>query len=161
MEWERREPPLYSWNEGSGLGVVLGQPRFLLREPQCVTSDRGKFGLVEACWACWFSRLAQRPMGMNRRGRARAARRLRSGWRVGGLWWVCTGPFPAENDLALVAQLASLFATKDIGLRYVYDVGRLTDHERARIDEVQGTLEALPEPLLGALRWSSESAGER
>lgn len=84
----------------------------------------------------------------------------RSGWlRSARLWMISTEPFPEENDLALVEQLASLVATKDISLRYVYDAGRLTDRERTRLDEVQGTLEALPEALLGALRWSSAMRG--
>ncbi len=80
----------------------------------------------------------------------------RSGWlRNAKLWMIGADTFPEENDLALVEQIASLVAAKDVSLRYVYDASRLSARERADIEGRQGTFDALPSELLAALRWSS------
>ncbi|MCH8129924.1 MAG: helix-turn-helix transcriptional regulator [Acidobacteria bacterium] len=79
----------------------------------------------------------------------------RSGWlRSAKLWTIGAEPFPEENDLALVEQISSLVAGKDVSLRYVYRSERLNDQERTQLDRTQGTLDALPTSLLAALRWS-------
>lgn len=80
----------------------------------------------------------------------------RSRWlRGSNLWMMGSQPFAEERDLALVEQLASLVATKDVSLRYVFEADRLNVAERDRLSENQGRVEALPSVLLRALRWSS------
>ncbi len=79
----------------------------------------------------------------------------RSGWlRSAKLWMIGSQPFPEENDLALVEQIASLVATKDVSVRYVFNADRLNQQERAQMETNQGTLDMLPTSLLDALRWS-------
>lgn len=80
----------------------------------------------------------------------------RSGWlRNAKLWSISADPFPEENDLALVEQVASLVSTKQVSLRYVCSADRLNAREREHLPRTQGTLDALPSSLLAALRWSS------
>jgi transcriptional regulator with XRE-family HTH domain len=80
----------------------------------------------------------------------------RSGWlRRAKIWMIASDPFPEETDLALVEQIAALVSTKEVSLRYVYPADRLNEQERMQLGAVQGTLGALPEPLLDALRWSN------
>lgn len=78
-----------------------------------------------------------------------------AGWlRNAKLWSICAEKFPEENDVALVEQIASLVVSKNISLRYVFDAERLDERTRADLVRTQGTFDALPEPLIGALRWS-------
>lgn len=80
----------------------------------------------------------------------------RSGWlRNAKLWMVSDLPFPEENDLALVEQIAALFAAKNISVRYVFAAARLDDVHREQLRDNQATLDALPTCLLDALRWSA------
>ncbi len=80
----------------------------------------------------------------------------RSGWlRNAKLWMIGAEAFPEENDLALVEQIGSLVATKDVGLRYVYSASRLSEHELADLAPRQGSFDAIPRELLTALRWSN------
>ncbi|MEE9294155.1 MAG: helix-turn-helix transcriptional regulator [Phycisphaerae bacterium] len=80
----------------------------------------------------------------------------RAGWlRNANVWMIGAGTFPEEHDLALVEQIASLVATKEIGLRYVFGADRLEDVERAQLSQLQGTFDVLPSSLRRALRWSA------
>lgn len=80
----------------------------------------------------------------------------RSGWlRGANLWMISAEPFPEESDLALVEQVASVVASKNVSLRYVFGVDRLNDQEREQLSRTQGSVDALPASLLRALRWSS------
>lgn len=78
-----------------------------------------------------------------------------SGWlRGANLWMIGTATFPEERDVALVEQLASLVGEKATSLRYVFPAERLGETGRDALAAIQGTVDALPTPLLQALRWS-------
>ncbi len=82
----------------------------------------------------------------------------RSGWlRSANLWMIGGQPFPEENDITLVEQIAALVSSKNVSLRYVFPADRMSSQ---RIDmscdrSVQGTVEALPSSLRQALQWSN------
>jgi len=80
----------------------------------------------------------------------------RAGWlRSRRLWSLSHEPFPEERNIALVEQLAELVHTRGLRLRYVYPRHRLKDASDNLSGVLQGTSQALPEPLLNALRWST------
>ncbi len=80
----------------------------------------------------------------------------RSGWiRNAKLWMISREPFPEERDVALVEQIAALVATKDVSLRYIYEVERLPESAREHVLANQGTLDAVPDEVQMALRWSN------
>ncbi len=80
----------------------------------------------------------------------------RAGWlRSSQLWSLSHEPFPEERNIALVEQLAELVHTRDLKLRYVYPEHRWTGTSDKLSGILQGTPEALPEPLRNALRWSA------
>lgn len=79
----------------------------------------------------------------------------RAGWLRGSkLWMIGSQPFPEEMDVALVEQIASLVITRDVSLRYVFELERLSPLDQGASASAGGTLEALPTSLLRALRWS-------
>lgn len=80
----------------------------------------------------------------------------RAGWlRNANVWMISAAAFPEEHDVALVEQIASLVATKDIGLRYLFDAERLDEKSREDLGQLQGTFDVLPASLRSALRWST------
>ena len=97
------------------------------------------------------------PAGMTIMSFAQLASHLdRAGWlRNANVWMISAAAFPEEHDVALVEQIASLVATKAIGLRYLFDAERLDGNARGELGQLQGTFDVLPSSLRSALRWST------
>ena len=79
----------------------------------------------------------------------------RSGWlRQSRVWNLSSGPFPEEQDIARVEQLADLTDSRAIQLCYVFPKKRLPPGSDGAPGPVQGSSACLPAPLFHALRWA-------